>query len=247
MTKPIITNDHSDVDVIISWPKSMDYPAWRDFIVAHKHYFNRIFIVFTETNKGIDYSDFVQSSLDDSQFCFIYPDKVAPGQDWRDQAVNMALDESKASWVWFTEQDLLITSPSFWPIIRLGLLKYDVIGYKDGATRLHPSNLWVKREWIEKTGRDFGIVPDKLDHFARFWTQLRLSGPRIKLLKQQHEGGHFYHMNGLSHNLTLIQDGQKPIYKEDEFRDYLMLTLQSQPLDSRYKKMCEDYLNESAN
>lgn len=236
----------SDVDVIISWPKSMDYPLWREFIKVHAPmYFNRVFIVFTETNLGIDYSDFIQHDLVGDQFCFMYPEPIQDREDWRNQAVNMALDESKANWVWFTEQDLFITAPSFWPIIRLALQKYDVIGYKDGPTRLHPSNLWVKRAVINKTNRDFGIVPDRLDHFARFFTQVRLSGALIKHIKEQQDGGHFYHMNGLSSNLSLIQKGEKPNYKEDEFKEYIRLSLQAPVQDERYQKMCEDYLNET--
>lgn len=234
----------SDVDVIICWPKSMDYPLWRDFIMHHKQYFNRIFIAFTETNQGSDYCHFVESSLEGSEFCFLYPQTPA-GEDWRSHAVNMALDESTAKWVWFTEQDLFVTSPSFWPIVRLALQKYDVIGYKDGATRMHPSNLWVKREFINKTSRDFGIVPDKLDHFARFYTQLQMANPKVKILKEMHEGGHFYHMNGLSHNLSLVQNGLPVTYKEDDFKAYLLMTMDVQKLDEQYQTMCEGYLHEN--
>lgn len=230
----------SDVDVIISWPDNMDYPLWREFILAHTHYFNKIFIVFTETNTGISYKDFVREALQHPQIEFM-DSKTTDGEDWRSVAVNMALDKSRANWVWFTEQDLFITSQTFWSTIRVCLTRYDVIGYKDGATRMHPSNLWVKREYINKTGKDFGIVPNKLDHFARFYTQLRVSGATIKALPYDPANSHFYHMNGLSSNLSLVQRGELPNYRPDEFNQYIAMTLQVEKLDPRYKKMCEEY------
>jgi hypothetical protein len=235
----------SDVDLIISWPNSMDYPLWRDFIVEHLAYFNQVFIVFTETNTGIDYSEFVTSSLSEhEQIVCMKSRKLENGEDWRSVAVNQALDQSKSKWVWFTEQDFFVLSPSFWPITKTYLQKYDVVGYKDGATRMHPCNLWVKREYIDKTGKDFGVVPDKLDHFARFYNQLRESGAFFKQLKYDPAESIFYHMNGLSSNLSLIQRGEVPNYKDDEFNAYLTMTLDAKNLDPRYKKMCEEYLNE---
>lgn len=233
----------SDVDVIICWPKSMDYPLWRDFILNHKHYFNKIFIVFTETHAGIDYSAFVQGALDDKkQFVFIWPRPLISGEDWRSVAVNEALDLSTSNWVWFTEQDLFILAPSFWPIIRLRMQSHDVIGYKEG-NRIHPANMWVKREFINKTKRDFGVVPDQMDHFGRFYFNLRHAGANVHFLKYQEQRENtFYHMNGLSHNLSLIQRGEDPVYKVDEFNDYIKMSLKVEPQDDRYQLMCGEYL-----
>lgn len=236
----------SGVDLIISWPKSMDYPVWRAFILKHYELFGKIFIVFTETNTDPDYSKFVEMALDKENFVFIYPGPLEPGQDWRDQAVNLALEKSTANWVWFTEQDFMVLTPAFWAIVSLAMTRSDAIGYKEGQ-RLHPANLWVKREFINKTKKFFGVIPDKLDHFGRFYTELRLSGATIHQMK--YEGGNnvhdtFYHMNGLSSNLSLIQRGELPNYKEDEFADYLKLSLQVNPMDFTYRRMVIDYLKE---
>lgn len=236
----------SGIDLIICWPNSMDYPVWRAFILKHQELFGKIFIVFTNTNAGIDYSHFVQEALKGDRFEFLYPEDPRGDEDWRDNAINLALDQSTANWIWFTEQDLLVTGPQFWQIIALSMTKYDVIGYKEGQ-RLHPANLWVKREFINKTPRFFGIVPDQLDHFGKFFFSLRHTGADMQILK--YTGGEaatdiFYHMNGLSHNLSLIQRGERPVYKEDEFANYLMLSLQVEPLDPRYKEMAEAYLKE---
>ena len=234
--------NNRSVDVIVSWPKSMDYPLWRDFILAHQQLFNKVIIVFTETHAGVDYSDFIMKSLPGVNFLFLHAEPVKNTEDWRDNAVNQALRHSDADWVWFTEQDLLILSPSFWPIISVGMASYDVIGYKEGS-RFHPSNIFVARHMINKTRMDFGIVPNKADHFWKFYFDLKANGARIKNLKYKADQNTdtFYHMNGLSHNLSLIQRGEEPVYKVDEFKTYLAMTLHVEPLDDRYKSMLTDY------
>lgn len=239
--KADIFKEEAHIDLIICWPKSMDFPLWRDFIVNHTDYFNKIIIVFTETHVSEDYTDFVKAALKGDQFIFINPGPLESGQDWRDQAVNLALEQSTSHWVWFTEQDLFVLSPSFWSIASLRMLDYDVIGYKEG-NRLHPANMFVKREFINKTRKYFGIVPDQLDHFGRFYFDLRHAGARVHALKYDLDRGTYYHMNGLSHNLSLVQRGESPVYKTDEFNKYLQMGLHVDPLDERYKKMCEDYL-----
>lgn len=237
----------SDVDVITCWPKSLDYPTWRDFIKNHAHYFNKIFICFTETHKPEDYSDFVEKDLAGPQFVFLRPQ--TPGnEDWRNYATNQALDISTANWVWFTEQDFLVTNPAFWPIVRLRLQEYDVLGFREG-NRLHPANMWVKRSFINKTRRDFGIVPDQMDHFGKFYFDLRHNEARVYSFK--YEGGNgprdmFYHLNGLSHNLSLIQNGQQPVYREDEFASYISLSLEVKPQNAQFEAMCQNYLKEYA-
>lgn len=234
--------NQSNIDLIISWPKSMDYPLWRVFITQHREFFKNIIIVFTETHAGVDYSDFVKSSLTGEEFIFIDSPAVQGDEDWRDLAVNLALEKSTAHWVWFTEQDLLVLDPRFWSMIALWMLSYDVIGYKEGQ-RFHPSNMFVKREFINKTRRYFGIVPDKSDHFASFYFDLRQSGAKIRNIKyygDQHRDT-FYHMTGLSHNLSLIQRGEMPVSKVEEFNEYLSLSIAVDSVDPRYKQMVEDY------
>jgi hypothetical protein len=233
-----------EADLILCWPNSADYPLFRDFLLTHKKGFKKIIIVFTQTNSGRDWSQFVMESLlaydIEKQFVFIKSYKVKAHEDWRNVAVNKASEKSSAKWVWFIEQDLFILDQAFWTEILKAQENSDVIGYMDGKTRLHPSNLWVKRSVIDKTSKDFGIVPDKLDHFAKFFNSLQLIGSKIMLIK---ENEYFYHMNGLSHNFSLISNGGKPNYKPDEFQEYIQMSLQIEPINEDYKKICEDYLN----
>jgi hypothetical protein len=214
----------------------------RTFLKYLADLFNNVYVVFTQTNKGIDYTQFVRDNLDRDNIICINSFDVKGDEDWRNIAVNKALDLSSSEWVWFLEQDLFIDTELFLPKVKKYMKKYDVIGYMDGITRLHPSNLWVKKEYIDKTKRNFGIVVSELDHFAVFYKNLVDSGANIKYLKDGTEL--FVHMNGLSHNLSLLQDGQQPNYKVEDFDKYLIKSLEIIDQDERYSKMCKAYLDD---
>lgn len=230
------TAPESTVDLIICWPDNCDYPLWRAFLTVHREYFAKVIVVFTTTNQGDDYREFVRGAMAEDGVTFLESRPIVGDEDWRDVAVNQALDVSTGMWVWFTEQDFFVLSAAFWAMVGRYMLEKDAIGYKDGATRLHPSCLFVKRYYINQTGRNFGIVPNRLDHFARFYTSLRLSGAKIAELIDKSAGVElWYHMNGLSHNMTLLKRGEPVTYKPDEFLGYLQLCLASGvKLDPRF-------------
>ena len=103
------------MDVIVCWPRFADYPRWRQFIRDERRRFGRVFVVFTE-HDGPDRSGWVRANFPEAT-CI---DSPARGdRDWRDVAVNAALDLSEADRVWFTEQDFEITDPAvFWPAVE---------------------------------------------------------------------------------------------------------------------------------
>lgn len=230
-------------DVIVAWPKSVDYPLFRRFLRENIHYFSKVIIVFTETNHGYDYRQFVRESLGDIHNVIFLDNPSIVDEDWRDVAVNYALEYVDSDIVWFIEQDLIINDPKFipWCLIQIGY--YDVIGYMDGSTRMHPCNLWVTSEAIAKTNRDFGIVPGKLDHFASFFQDLKRI-PNVKMLKLTYPSNSFYHMNGLSHNMTLLENGEPITYQPKEFQGYLAMCLQEKKLHPEFKKLAEQGIEE---
>lgn len=238
LIKEMITKqEKSHVDLVVAWPRSIDYPLFRQFVTQHREFFGKVIIVFTETNQGVDERELIQGFMAKDDITFIDSRKIVAGEDWRDVAVNMALDVSDASWVWFMEQDLFVTSQAFWPLIAKTMIHHDAIGWMDGATRLHPACLLVKREFINKTPRFFGIVENKLDHFAKFFTSLRLSGAKICKLKYPNDL--FYHMNGLSHNMTLLERGEEVTYQPDEFRQYLALCSKAEYYTPNFRKLMD--------
>lgn len=189
------------MDLIVSWPRNCDYPLWRDFLNRERRRFAKVLVSFTP-HAGPDYSAFVRETVDAE---FIDTDPLG---DWRDVAVNAALDRSTAEWVWFTEQDFRILTPEFWPALTEG-----AYGWQEHDDRWHPSSLFVRRSWIDQTSRYFG--PDPVDHFYRFGRELERLTPIQPL-------SGFSHMQGLSHNHFLIDTGQEAgLFKRDEFDAYL--------------------------
>lgn len=231
-------------DVIVCWPRNCDYPLYRAWIKDNLQYFDRFMIVFTETHHGEDYREFVVEDLAGyNNINFFHNPPIKADEDWRDIAVNYALQESNNPKVWFMEQDLIITDKGFLPWALKQLDEYDVVGYKDGSTRLHPSNLFVKRKAIYSTSHYFGIIPDKLDHFANFYQQLKRV-PQIKILELQYPSVSFYHMNGLSHNMSLLERRETITYQPQEFQGYLALCLQEPNLHPTFKEIAEAGIKE---
>lgn len=228
MTKP---------DIIICWPKSADYPLWRSFVKNNRDRFNKIIVVFTETNHGHDYREFVKEAMALDQVTFIDSRPIQHEEDWRDVATNMALELTESDWIWFTEQDFF-PRDGFWNKVEDASAKAPVVGVKDGV-RLHPCSLFMRRETINGTKRNFGIVPGKSDHFGLIAKDLETYAiPTIVIDKN-----YYYHMAGLSHNFRLLEDGGVPNHKLEDFQNYLTECLLSDvKIDPGWKLIAEEGL-----
>ena len=193
-------------DVIVCWPRSHDYPIWRRFIRDNRWRFGRVLVAFTE-HPGDDLSGFVRDNLDAE---WLDPPVVG---DWRDVAVNAALDASDADWVWFTEQDFLIKDPkAFWQSVAVA--RTQATGFVEpDSGRWHPACLFVRREAIDQTSRYFG--PDPVDHFYRF-------GRELERITRLHPVQGYEHLQGVSQNHALLDRGETAgLWRMDRFRQYL--------------------------
>lgn len=200
------------IDVIVCWPRNCDYPLWRKFIRDERERFNRVFAVLTH-HDGLDYSDWLRVNLREVEFIEVMDQRG----DWRDEAVNLALDASEASRVWFTEQDFFIRDEeTFWSA------KGPVVGFCAGDGRLlHPASLFVDRELIDKTSSYFG--PEPIDHFYIFAEELNRLAP-ITFLPEWS----FEHMQGVSQNHFLVDKGEDSgVFRRPRFRNYLRSCLAS--------------------
>lgn len=207
-------------DLITCWPVNLDYPPFRMFIHLYRHFFNKVIVSWTPMESMWDFRSEVMQDLLAHEVLFL-ESQARPNRDWRDLATNLALLASDSPWVLFMEQDFFIRSGGDLQKIWMKREHADVIGYKEGGTRLHPAFLLVKRSRIEKTDKDFSAYPDEgFDHFDKFTSQL----PKPLLLDNMEieNGTGYKHMNGLTHNFNLCMRNEvKHIYKKDEFLDYL--------------------------
>ena len=198
-------------DVIVCWPRFADHPLWRAFIARERARFAEVFVVFTE-HDGPDRSGWLRANFPDVTF-LDSPDRG--GRDWRDVAVNAALDRSTADEVWFTEQDFLITDPAvFWRQVHgplTGILE-------DGGRILHPACIFASRAVIDSTARYFG--PEPMDHFGVFVDQAARACDDVGLILDG-----FRHYRAISEGQYLMSIGQPPKFEPHLYRDWLTRSL----------------------
>lgn len=229
----------SNIDLITSWPSHLDYPLWREFIHDNRKQFDKVIIVFT--NMSIidpDYRLFIKEATKKDDLILVDNNPVRGDQDWRDVAVNKGLEHSNARWVFFTEEDFFPKN-GFWDQVKR-LKKYPSIT-AFGAwydSRLHPCCIFVRRVDLNKTHKYFGVVKDKLDHFGQFQQELVDIGPVLSI-----DSEYYQHLNGLSQNMHMLQTGEKPNFRPEEFKEYLKKCLEVKvALHPNFIKLANEYL-----
>lgn len=227
------------IDLIITHPTNNDYPLWRDQIREYRHKFNKVIIVFHEANDDVSFKNFVRQVMIEDDITFVETPNIMTHLDWRHYAISNALRKSDAEWVWFTEQDFFI---------RKGFWKYVERGMRDGAdviatyqeTRMHPCNIFVKREVLDQITKDFSAKPPEYDHFGFIQKQLEKLTKRIDIFPENT----YRHLNGLSHNFNLIKNGGIPNYEKRAFNMYLNQCLDADVhLNSKWVKIVIDYFD----
>jgi hypothetical protein len=110
---------------------------------------------------------------------------------------------------------------------------------------MHPCCIFIKREALQKTRKDFGIIKDKADHFSKIQEDIEASGLKIGILNP----GKYQHLNGLSHNLVLLGLGEAPNHQIEAFFAWLNECLAvSVPIHDRFRQLadnCGKYMPES--
>lgn len=202
-----------EIDLLVVHPDNCDYPLFRKFLIENRDLFKDVFIAFTRSNKA-DERAFVRNSLQALNIHFLEPE-TPNGRDWRDYATNEMLKLSKSKYVLFMEQDFFITRES---LERIMNKRVDCVGFYENETRLHPAFLLIDRLSLNLTGRNFAANPPDYDHFGMIQKKLEQNDVRIATLEQLNV--YYEHMAGLSHNLTLLQDGKKVTYKPQQLSEY---------------------------
>ena len=218
-------------DVIIVWPKHVDYPAFRQFLHDNKDLFEKIIVAFTDIASEWDFRNEITFDLIND--CILF-DAHSFG-DWRDTATKQALLLSESSWILFIEQDFFISREKL-----VEVLSEDIqYGFMQGD-RIHPGFLLIRRSRLEATSKSFAANPPHYDHFGAITGQLN----NIKFLAEDD----YLHMNGLTHNFSLCTRGEPQyIYGKDEFVSYLLDSIHY-PCSEMYKdlvNLCLEAMNEN--
>lgn len=223
-------------DVILTWPRNVDYPLFRQFIKENRDRFGKVIIAFHETNNGYDFRNFISDAMINDRIIFLIPDPD-PRDDWRNQSVNLCLNFSDSKWVWFTEQDFFIDDPGkFWGYVDIIVDKFCIGGMKV-VKRVHPGCLFVKREVLDKTGKNFSVIPGRGDHFSKFQEDIE----DMKIPFFEIPADIYHHMAGYSSNFYLFSTGAKPNFYPDEFYKCLKQSLSAKVVQSPvYIRMLTD-------
>lgn len=195
-------------DVILCWPNDCDYPLWRQWLAKERQRFAKVIVVFTPGH-GASIQEWLIPRL--GALGVTWMGVTYTAGDWRNDAVRLALRFSDAEWVWFTEQDFIITDPDrFWAIVQSSE-SFQGAGFRDTNGRWHPACLFVKRSLIDKTRRYFG--PEPVDHFWAFSQELRDIWEINPMI--------FDHIQGLTEAQHLIASGRPLTFKPDRIHQYL--------------------------
>lgn len=223
-------------DLICAWPTHVDYPLFREYIQTTRSKLHQIVISFTDMQTALpNYQSFIEEQLKADKVSFVQPLPIISGKDWRNEAVKKALEIATGDWVWFVEQDFF-PAEGFWPEVYGLAQRTEAFGYYQ-EDRLHPCCIFVKRELLDKTSKDFSAYPDKgYDHFGKLQHDLELrTNPGVL---HQWTGKH---LNGLSQNIYLLQTGQEPNYNPEEFKEYCKKCLEHK-LPEELAKLFKDYV-----
>ncbi len=225
-------------DLVCAWPLHLDYPLFRQFIQKERKRFNKVIVVFTQMNAGTaNYQPFVTDSLAPFKVTIVRSDEPKAGKDWRNVAVNKGLSVSTSPWIYFTEQDFTPLE-GFWKEVGDLYKRTDVFGaFQEG--RLHPCCIFIKRELLDKTSKDFGAYPDAgLDHFGKLQKQIESKTIMGVIFPR-----YWKHLNGLSQNMYMLQKGETPNYNPSEFREYTRACLDSKiPMPADLQELFKKYL-----
>lgn len=209
-------------DLIVTWPRNCDYPLWREFIRNNRPHFNEIIIGMHNSNTGVDFTEFIKSAMHPDYVLVHQAPEPKPGEDWRNLAVNASLMYSyNAPWIWFTEQDFYPDSLFWDEVAKHEAEGCGVIAYYQ-SDRMHPCCIFVKREVLNQTRKNFGIIPNVSDHFSMFQADIEALGVKVGHI----DPSRCMHFNGLSQNWYLATIGKEPNYHLDEFLLYLSSCLE---------------------
>lgn len=207
-------------DIIVSWPKGMDYPVFRWNLKRFGGFIGNTIVTFTGQDKEENYDKWLKEA-NVCDFNAIFVDPPDESGDWRNIAVTEALQFVRSDWILFTEQDFLISEPSFFLKVFDRQSDDEVVVLNEEG-RIHPAFILVSKRILDQTKKDFSIRPDVSDHFSKFTDELKKIAKMITLedlgLKR---GVDYQHLAGLTHNYTLVKINQlQSIFKKYEFMVY---------------------------
>ena len=221
------------ISVIVSWPDGFDFPLFRDSLSELKKHVHEIIICF---NKHGNHSlrDWLKEEIDDVIFLDVESDDSLKG-DWRSKSTNHMLNHATGDWILSLEQDFFIESyPHFFHTVKRNSHN-DVIMFEDG-NRFHPACMFIKKETLLKTRRDFSVMGQGRDHFSAVSKELKGIGTYITFQSLGlFNGEDWEHLQGLTDNYF----APKPYFNLPRFYEYNDDCKKVEPMSIYWKQEME--------
>lgn len=203
------------ISALISWPDSFDFPIFRSRLFLLQMYVDEIVICFTKHGNN-SLRQWLRENIGGVKFLDAEnaPNK---GGDWRNQSTNYMVDQSSGDILLFLEQDFLIKDhEKFFSGVAVALTIYDVVMFEE-TNRFHPACLFIRRNALNKTKRDFSTNGQGIDHFAMVSADLKGNASYTTLAQcGLNEGTDWFHFKGMTDNYF----APKPYFDLDSFYLY---------------------------
>lgn len=191
-------------DVILQYCQYDDYPIFRRNLSKYRHRFNKVILYMSKHHGFRDFGDFSKDQIKET---WVEPVPIDYGkEDWRMAEVTPCLKHVESEWVYFMEQDFFVEDwDKFYTDVEKLSTECDMFGWAQNDTRpyIHPCSLFIKRELLDRTSKDFSAHPEVLDsdHFAQITQDAIKLG--AKIIKFQDIGynnwENAFHMQGLTY------------------------------------------------
>lgn len=193
-------------DLLVQVCVYCEYPIWRQWLTKYRSKFNKV-ILFPSRHHGVvDFEPFLREQIQETWINDYVIDWTTPGIDWRQAEVEPCLEKSDADWIWFAEQDFFTPDwDQFFTDIEKSMQTSDMIGYWNNThfPYVHPCCLLIKREFLDKTQKDFCAHPEipGCDHFAMLTRDAKRLGAKIAKIQDMNyfEWGNMCHLGGLTY------------------------------------------------
>ena len=226
--------------LLVSWPRHLDFPLWRQQLRGYRRRFSDVVVVFTNMNVGEDYRTFIIKAMEEDKVNFIYDVYNPDSKDWRDAAVNAGLKSIMDNkWIFFTEQDFFYKR-GFWEDVYNQADKVSYIRALVGD-RVHPACIFITEELLSnKTSKNFGVIKDVSDHFSIFTNELA-NEPHYDIPEK-----YWLHLGGLSQNMYMLMQNKPITYMPEEFAQYALECLNvTVPTHEDFDYLFTKYLTET--
>lgn len=253
-----------NTDIIVVNSPNIDFPLFRKFLIENHHYFNKIHYVFyynsiTWENKfkyQYNYSELAESTMPFANF--YWADEKNKDEslinDTRNMATNLGLNniDKNVEGVLFLEPDIIVNNINY--LLELPHT-FDFVGYCEiSSYRLSPSFLWVKKNIIDMTSRNFTATPSPVfsdirkltlpawstvpikdrittfvtpcgaDSFDKFTSELLGITTNAHLFHNY--SFDFEHLGAIIQTIQHFRDGRYKIYDLVKIKNYFIKTLE---------------------